>query len=692
MKNTLQSIVMKWAFVLSSVIVWLCPASASAHLTEDLAAALAPPGYDVGPQDAKSFAFPLIKAGRIEGYLFDTLDYAPVPGFSGTPMEMVVALDPQGTIMDVHLLNQNEPVFVDGLGVEPFIDFLKQYQGKHIRQNISVGSVYGAHDSGGADGAVVLDGITKASASVRIANVTILSSAVAVARTHFAGSAPPTGAKVKDEYREKLDWPELVKQGYVRTLMLDNKTVQQAFAGSIAAQDDPDGQSEPEALFTRIHFALVDVPSIGIAIFGEDGYRKLKKHLEPDDHAIVLFTEGRWSFMGGNFVRGTQPQRIKIEQSGFAIGGRDLPFSIDLAPLVPAQDFIILRLPGSAGLDPSAPWSLSAVVTREHGLLKPEVETRSFTQTIAMPAKFFTKPDKHVDTSWIEAWTEQWAQIAFLLCLLGGLTLGLFFQKRLTANRRLFTAARLCFLAVTLVWVGWIEQAQLSIVTVLGLVKAVFHDFDMGFLLFDPPSLILWVFTLICLLVWGRGSFCGWLCPFGALQEFAAVAAVYARLPKWRVAAKFARIGIWVKYGVLAILVAGTVWKASLAEILAEAEPFKTSITLGFHRDVPYVVYAVGLLIWGLFAFKPFCRFLCPLGATLALFGRTRRWAWIPRRSDCGTPCKLCEKRCAYGAIDAAGVVDYAECFQCLECVAIYHDRKTCVPLVLADRRETRPK
>jgi transcriptional regulator of nitric oxide reductase len=670
-----------------AVCLVLLPVTAWSHLNEDLARSLAPPGYDLGPLDPNSFAFPLIKAGRIEGYIFDTLDYAPVPGFSGTPMEIVVAIDPRGTIMDVHLLNQNEPVFVDGLGVEPFLEFLKQYQGKQIRQNISVGSIYGSHDNASQDGAVVLDGIVKASASVRIANVTILSSAVAVARTHFAGAAPPTGAKVKTDYRETLDWAGLVKQGYVQTLMLDNKTVQKAFADSVAAHDDPDGEADPDGLFTRIDFAMADIPSVGIALFGEAGYAKLMKHLDKDDHALAIFTDGRWSLMGGNFVRGTQPQRIKIEQSGFAIGGRDLPFSLDVAPSVPVTDFMILRLPGSAGLDPSAPWSLSAVVSREHGILKPDVVSHSFAQSISMPGKFFTKPDKQSDTTWIAAWTEQWQQISFLLFLLTGLTVGLICQKRLTLHKKRFDLFRLVFLAITLVWIGWIEQAQLSIVTVLGLVKAVFFGADMGFLLFDPPSLILWIFTLVCLVVWGRGSFCGWLCPFGALQEFADKIARLAKIPKGKVSPKFARFGIWIKYAVLLFLVAGTVWNSALAEILAEVEPFKTSITLGFHRDPAFVAYAVGLLVWGMFVYKPFCRFLCPLGASLALVGRTRRWNWIPRRAECGTPCKLCEKSCAYGAIAPKGTIDYAECFQCLDCVAIYHDRKTCVPLVLEDRR-----
>jgi len=195
---------------------------------------------------------------------------------------------------------------------------------------------------------------------------------------------------------------------------------------------------------------------------------------------------------------------------------------------------------------------------------------------------------------------------------------------------------------------------------------------------------VLWAFTLVSLVFWGRGTFCGWLCPFGALQELAGEAARLLHIRQLRVPEG---VDYWLrrlKYVVLIGILGAALHSTASAETAAEIEPFKTAITLNFVRHWPFVAYALALLTANLFVYKSFCRYLCPLGAALALGGKARTLNWIPRRKECGSPCKLCTVRCRYGAIDQKGKVDYDECFQCLDCVSIYHDAKTCVPLVLA--------
>ena len=69
----------------------------------------------------------------------------------------------------------------------------------------------------------------------------------------------------------------------------------------------------------------------------------------------------------------------------------------------------------------------------------------------------------------------------------------------------------------------------------------------------------------------------------------------------------------------------------SLAEQFAEIEPFKTSIILKFGRSWPYVAFATLLLGIGLFVERFYCRYLCPLGAALAIPGRIRMFDWLKR-------------------------------------------------------------
>jgi len=119
-------------------------------------------------------------------------------------------------------------------------------------------------------------------------------------------------------------------------------------------------------------------------------------------------------------------------------------------------------------------------------------------------------------------------------------------------------------------------------------------------------------------------------------------------------------------------------------------EPFKTAITVGFDRSWPFVLYAVGLLLLGGLYYKFFCRFLCPLGAAITLGGKLRRWTWLPRRVECGQPCQTCRHRCHYDAIHRDGAIDYDRCFQCLDCVGIYHDENRCAPLLLEAKKGRR--
>ena len=133
----------------------------------------------VGERDAELPVWPLFKQNatvvELAGYVFESADLAPIPGFAGVPLNLLVAMDAQGVFTDVEVLSHHEPVFLEGLGEGPLRQFVQQYRGLSLKQNISIGGA----------GRVHIDGVAKATASVRIINQSVLAAALKVARARL---------------------------------------------------------------------------------------------------------------------------------------------------------------------------------------------------------------------------------------------------------------------------------------------------------------------------------------------------------------------------------------------------------------------------------------------------------------------------------------------------------------------------
>ena len=294
--------------------------------------------------------------------------------------------------------------------------------------------------------------------------------------------------------------------------------------------------------------------------------------------------------------------------------------------------------------------------------------------------------DASSSMQWLEVWQSRRVDIAVLLLGLVILTIGLIAQKRMSATDTRLRILRSAYLVFTVGFIGWYAQGQLSIINITGAIESLSTGGDLSFLMNDPITVILWVFVAGTLLVWGRGTFCGWLCPFGALQELISLIANAVGLQQRRLRAALDCQLKWLKYGVLATILVSLFAAPSFARIAIEVEPFKTAISLYFDREWPFVLWALSCLALSVFVYRGYCRYICPLGAALASLNFLQRWSWIPRRKECGTPCQSCRYKCEYQAIEDTGKVDYSECFQCLDCVSIYQDPKHCLPLIKQGR------
>ena len=333
---------------------------------------------------------------------------------------------------------------------------------------------------------------------------------------------------------------------------------------------------------------------------------------------------------------------------------------------------------------------------RVDGGSAPGTRAREFTLSYRLPSRFILPPavpsaQEELDAPWRESWRAQAGNIAVLGVALLLLTVLLLAMHRLTRHARLYQALRIGFLLFTLVWIGWIAGAQLSVINVFAWLRGLVHGNGLAVLLADPLLCMLLVFVVVSFVIWGRGVFCGWLCPFGALQELLAKLARVVSLPQWSPSYRTHR-KLWpLKYVSLAVLALAALDGLQTMAVAAEIEPFKTVISLRMDRAWPFVLYALLLLAAGLFVERAFCRFLCPLGAVMAIGGRLRRFNPLKRRPECGSPCQLCARRCPIQAIEPSGAINMDECFYCLDCQVIHNDANLCPPLVNEARRKREP-
>lgn len=629
----------------------------------------------------------LDSGGGHAGWVIRSRPLAPLPGFAGEPMDLLITLDREGRFLDVSILEQHEPVFLSGLGTAPFEAFLDQYRGRTVGDSLTVGSpASDAHHEAASH--TYLDGVSKATASVRIANETILAAARTAVRDRLGG-AVAAPARPLPEYREMLDWSSMVAKTILQRLVLADGDVERAFAASIWEADTAVAAADPGAPYLDLWLVDVGPPSVAQALLDAKTLATLARVLMPDEEPILILANGRHRLVDEDFVRNSTPDRISASQNGFPLALRHADVEVGLAPGLPAfQQALLLRIDRRLGFDPASAWTFSLRVVREHGSFRPERGGRDFVLAYTPQPRFYETVAASTPTNPVLAAVTDRATMLFFATA-GVIALGWALLRRSTGLARLanYPRIRLATLATVIVVIGFWGQAQLSIVTPLAVWAAIGNGQDLAFLLYDPLSLVLWIATLISLVIWGRGFFCGWLCPYGAMQEVFHRIGRWLAIPEFRVPAHLDRPLKVVKYVVLAALMFAAIVSATATSTLVEVEPFKTAITLGFRREVAFVVYAVAWLVLSLFVFKPFCRYVCPLGAMLAVAGRARRWDWIPRRAVCGTPCQFCRVRCDYGAIAQSGAIDYTECFQCLDCVRIEATPALCVADRLAQKK-----
>ncbi|MFB9887770.1 transcriptional regulator NosR [Balneatrix alpica] len=632
-------------------------------------------------------------------YLFATDAIQRIPAYSGKPVEMLVALSPSGEILATEVYQHHEPILLVGIPEQALFDFVSKYVGLQVTDKVRVGS-------GEQQGRVSIDAITGATVTVMVVNEALMRTSAKVARALglVADQQQASGprAEVRWDAQGQADWLSLTGDGSIRRMRLSRGEVEAAFANTAAAGQDADPAKANEDLID-LFYAPLNLPVVGENLLGSSEYSWLMAQLQPGDVAIAVMANGEYSFKGNGYVRGGIFDRIRVRQGAASISFHDSDYfrllDVYLAGMPRFSEMAIFVLRAGQEFDLAQSWQLELTVRRQVGPV--ESLFADFISEYQLPEAYLQRPapvaapvatEEEVwqeQPLWVSIWYEQRFQIAVLLLGLGLLTLVLFLQDVLVKRPRLIEGLRLGFLLYTLFFIGWYALGQLSVVNVFTFIHAFMTGFSWDTFLLDPVLFILWSFVALSLLLWGRGIFCGWLCPFGALQELVNMAARKLGMRQYELPYGVHE-RLWaLKYIILMLLFALSLESLATAERYAEVEPFKTAITLRFQREWGFVLYALVLVLISLFTRKVYCRYLCPLGAALAIPARVRLFDWLKRRSECGQPCQRCARECEIQAIAPDGRINANECHHCLDCQVTYSSDQLCPPLIrLRKKRE----
>ncbi|MDF0603546.1 4Fe-4S binding protein [Psychromarinibacter sp. C21-152] len=603
------------------------------------------PGWQVAAAD-----------GTPLGRIGSSWEIATSVGYSGRPIDMLVAVTPQARIAGARLMQHSEPILTLGLTDADIARFVAGFAGLDLTA------------PGQAD---ALRFISRATVTTAVIRDTILRTG----RTLALADGGAGGGRIDRLTYEPHDWAGLAQIGAVQSATMTMAEAAAALAGADRVPEPGEGH------FLDLHVALLDPPEIGRNLLGRRTYSGAMGDLPADRVALFVASRGLHSHRGLAWRRTGTFDRVAVIQDGRRFPVTDTGYlRLDELAAEGAPQFrerSLFRI-GGDGFDPAAPFRVAVTATRD-GATGPVTATLAV--DYALPERFLLPPPPEDTPLWQEMWQSKRPAILGVAAMLTVLTGILFVQDSIVRRPMLWRRLRLTFLAVTLVWLGWTVNAQLSVVQVVAFVQSLLSGFRWETFLVEPLIFLLWSFVALGLLFWGRGVFCGWLCPFGALQELTNEAAQKLGVKQIQVPHALHQ-RLWViKYTLFLAILALSFYSMKDALILAEAEPFKTAISMRMMRAWPFVAFVLVVLAAGLFIERFYCRYLCPLGAALAIPAKLKIFDWLRRRPQCGRECRLCEPKCTVGAIDPIGRINPNECVLCLRCQVIYHDPKTCPTL-----------
>ncbi len=610
------------------------------------------------------------KGDELIGYVFMTSDLPPEQrGYSG-PVRALVGMGTDGKLTGVRVTDYHESrMSTKGDFLRTTPGFQEQYEGK------SIGDRFQVYDD--------VDGIARVSITVRALSRGVRDSARRVAATYMRSDKAPL-QRVDDVFA--LSWYDIRRRGVaarmtfkdegqpveVSLIHLASPELAKHLVGGLTSYID----NAVERRGGADELILYAVDNAGPRLAIQQGWsieQGGKTVSVPPDDVVTLFAP--WDGLLANettlvgvmlldddevnvrapmtflFDRGPEQGISRAEYtsqaalSAMADAARAAKEAVPAAPAVAAADPAPSDPTGAS--DAPAPAPPVTTAARASSDAPPTPVSAASVAPAPLEDQLqldFTVADQE---TWLDRVMSNasWGRVAWILLVLVMASLAFFSKKALL---------RWLSLATTFVVLGWVDGGFLSVSHITGVIWV-----GPSAIVDDLPLLLLVAFTVVTVIMWGR-VFCGYLCPFGALQDFLdrIVPARFKReLPRG-----VHRIALKAKYGVLALIVLPAL-AGFHTSVYQYFEPFGTVFFLS--TSVVLWSIAAAYLIASAIVPRFYCRYACPLGASLAV-ASLLSLKRIRRVEQCDH-CKVCERRCPTGAIDGPQI-DFKECVRCNDC------------------------
>ena len=604
------------------------------------------------------------RGDELIGYVFITSDLPPEDrGYSG-PIVALVGVTPDGVITGIRVTEYRESYRYERGDFLSVPWFLEQFAGKRVGDAFAVGRD--------------IDGMSQVTISVRALGRGVRDAARRVVLAYM--DAPEQPPRMPEAELVGLSWYEMQQRGVAASMVVSQRRRNPFEVSLIYVSSD---ELATHLLGEQFEYYRDVVEEAGGAdevvlyVVGAGGFYvpSLRNGWSIEQNGMTLeLPRERVINMGrpGGLLAGQSTQvgaLLLDDEDGIDIaapltfamdrGRPDLgTFRVDYtsraalvrvaeAAQAEAAQLVVEAATPPAEVDPESPpaeESAVAVVPPEPVAVAP-----ASPQPSVVPAAEPTPSTNIAQVSEEEMFSEtlwmRWSGVGWVLLVIALACLA-FFTKSATL--------RWVSLGTTTIVLGWIDGSFLSISHVTGLVWV-----GLSAIRSDPALLVLSVFTLVTVLVWGR-LFCGFLCPFGALQDI--IDRFVPRRIKRELPRGAHRAASKVKYVILVVIM-GAAFIGVPVSLYQYVEPFGT--VFFWSSNVLLWVIAAATLVASAVVPRFYCRYACPLGALLAV-GSLISLRRIRRVEQC-EHCHVCEQRCPTRAITGP-TIDFAECVRCNIC------------------------